>query len=57
MVLIQASALGVSNLTTRHLVLIPLIYLAPLFPSIIGAWVLLAPSLKKATPAANIRSS
>jgi lipopolysaccharide export system permease protein len=55
MVLIQASALGVSNLTTRHLSLIPLIYLAPLIPTVIGAWVLLAPSLKKATPTTNIR--
>jgi len=54
MVLIQASALGVANLTTRHLSLIPLIYITPLIPSIIGACVLLAPSLKKARPAANV---
>jgi lipopolysaccharide export system permease protein len=54
MVLVQAMALGVSNVATRHLVFIPLIYLAPLLPSVIGAWVLLAPSLKKATPAATI---
>ncbi len=47
MVAIQAMALGVSNLATRHLALVPLIYLMPLLPSAIGAWVLLAPSLRK----------
>lgn len=52
MVAIQAMALGVSNLATRHLVLVPLVYLAPLLPSAIGAWVLLAPSFKKASSAA-----
>jgi lipopolysaccharide export system permease protein len=49
MVAIQAMALGVSNLATRDLSLVPLIYLAPLLPSVIGAWVLSAPSLRKAT--------
>ncbi|PKU26072.1 LPS export ABC transporter permease LptF [Telmatospirillum siberiense] len=54
MVLIQAMALGVSNLATRNLSLIPLMYLAPMLPSVIGAWVLLAPSFKKAAPAVRL---
>ncbi len=54
MVAIQALALGVSNLATRHLSLIPLIYLTPLLPSAIGAWVLLAPSLRKPMSAAGL---
>jgi lipopolysaccharide export system permease protein len=47
MVAIQAMALGVSNLATRNLALVPLVYLAPLLPTGLGAWVLLRPSLKK----------
>ena len=46
MVAIQAMALGVSNLATRNLDLIPLIYLAPILPSLVAGWVLAAPSLK-----------
>jgi lipopolysaccharide export system permease protein len=51
MVAIQALALAVSNLATRNLSLVPLMYLLPLIPSAVGLWVLLAPSLKK--PAAS----
>ncbi|MTJ79816.1 MAG: LPS export ABC transporter permease LptF [Telmatospirillum sp.] len=45
MIAIQAMALGVSNLATRNLAFIPLVYLAPCLPAIAGAWVLLRPSL------------
>ncbi len=45
MVVIQAMALGVSNLATRNLMLVPLIYIAPLIPAVISAWVLVKPSI------------
>jgi lipopolysaccharide export system permease protein len=47
MVLIQAMALGVSNLATKNLILVPLIYLAPLVPGAAALWVLVAPAFKK----------
>jgi len=50
MVAIQAMALGVSNLATRDLAFVPLVYLAPLLPTIVGAWVLLRPSLMRSVP-------
>ncbi|MDR3441190.1 LPS export ABC transporter permease LptF [Telmatospirillum sp.] len=54
MIGIQAMALGVGNLATRDLSLVPLVYLAPLIPAVIGAWVLLRPSLKKSVPVASL---
>jgi lipopolysaccharide export system permease protein len=50
MVAIQAMALGVSNLATRDLAFVPLVYLAPLLPTIVGAWVLWRPSLMRSVP-------
>lgn len=47
MVLVQAMALGVSNLATRNLSLVPLMYLAPLVPAVIALAVLAAPDFKK----------
>jgi len=55
MVAIQAMALGVSNLATRNLMWLPLIYLAPIWPSLIGAWVLLKPSMTKSARRATPR--
>ena len=40
MVLVQAMALGVSNIATRDLMFLPLIYLAPLLPVAGGVWAL-----------------
>jgi lipopolysaccharide export system permease protein len=45
MVLIQALALGASNLATRSLAWVPLMYLLPLAASAVGAWLLSAPAL------------
>jgi lipopolysaccharide export system permease protein len=45
MILIQAMALGASNLATKHLVWVPLMYLLPLVCAAIPAWLLLAPTL------------
>jgi lipopolysaccharide export system permease protein len=50
MVAMQAMALAASNLATRNLALVPLIYLLPLVASGIGAWTLVASSFKKSTP-------
>ena len=47
MILVEAMALGVSNLATRHLAFIPLIYILPLVPSIITGGLLIKPSLQK----------
>ncbi len=49
MVLVQAMALSASNLATRNLSLVPLIYLVPLLPAVLSAWVLLAPSIRRTT--------
>jgi len=40
MVIVQAMALVVSNLATRDLAFLPLVYIAPLLPVIAGAWAL-----------------
>ena len=40
MVVVQASALGVANLATKHLTLVPLIYLNALLPAAIALYVL-----------------
>ena len=45
MILIQAMALGASNLATKHLVWVPLMYLLPLICAAIAAWLLLMPNL------------
>jgi len=50
MVAIQAMALGVSDLATKNLALVPLIYLAPMLPMAGGLWALLAPMRRKSTP-------
>ena len=50
MVAMQALALGVSNLATRDLTLAPLIYLMPLLPVAVAAWVLQAPAFAKPSP-------
>lgn len=47
MVIIQAMALGVSNLATRNLALLPLLYVVPMIPSVIAGWFLLAPSMTR----------
>lgn len=44
MVLIQAMALGASNLATKHLVWVPLMYLLPLVCAAIPTWLLLSPT-------------
>jgi len=53
MVGLQALALGLSNLVTRDISLVPLIYLLPLVPIAAGAWVLHAPSLVKSPDAGD----
>jgi lipopolysaccharide export system permease protein len=45
MVLIQALALGASNLATKHLMWVPLMYLLPLICAAIPAWLLVVPTL------------
>ncbi len=47
MVGIQAMALGVSNLATRDLALVPLVYLAPLIPAVGGGLGSVAPGTEK----------
>jgi lipopolysaccharide export system permease protein len=45
MVLIQALALGASNLATKALMWVPLMYLLPIITTLVGAWLLAAPTL------------
>jgi lipopolysaccharide export system permease protein len=45
MVLIQALALGASNLATKHLMWVPLMYLLPVVCAAVPAWLLLVPTL------------
>ena len=45
MVMIQAMALGASNLATKHLAWVPLMYLLPLLCAAMPAWLLLTPTL------------
>ncbi len=45
MVLIQALALGVSNIATKHLMWVPLMYLLPVLCAVVPAWLLLMPTL------------
>ncbi|HVI49985.1 MAG TPA: LPS export ABC transporter permease LptF [Candidatus Sulfotelmatobacter sp.] len=40
MILVQAMALGVSNIATRNLMFLPLVYIAPLIPAAGGIWAL-----------------
>lgn len=40
MILVQAMGLGVSNIATRNLLFLPLIYIAPLIPAAGGIWAL-----------------
>ena len=40
MVLMQAAALGASNLSAKDLVFVPLMYVAPIVPGITAAWIL-----------------
>ena len=44
-VLIQALALGASNLATKALMWVPLMYLLPILTTLVGAWLLAAPTL------------
>ncbi len=43
MVVVQAMALGISDLAARNLAILPLVYLGPLVPGAAAAWVLLRP--------------
>lgn len=53
MVAVQAMALGISDLAARNLALLPLIYVGPVVPALIGAWVLLRPGFgERSSPAA-----
>jgi len=45
MVLIQALALGASNLATKHLMWVPLMYLLPVICAVVPAWLLFVPTL------------
>jgi lipopolysaccharide export system permease protein len=55
MVIIQAAALGASNLATTRLSLIPLIYAAALLPIVGGCWFLLKPvRFRRNLPAAGL---
>jgi lipopolysaccharide export system permease protein len=45
MVLIQALGLGVSNISTKHLMWVPLMYLLPVVCAVVPAWLLLVPTL------------
>ncbi|HIJ37292.1 MAG TPA: LPS export ABC transporter permease LptF [Rhodospirillaceae bacterium] len=53
MVAVQALALSVSNLATRDLMLVPLIYLLPALPILVGVWVLQAPAFLRLPPAGS----
>jgi len=43
MVLVQATALGISNVATGNLVFVPLIYLVAILPIALGLWILARP--------------
>jgi lipopolysaccharide export system permease protein len=47
MIMIQALALGASNMARRDLAMVPFIYIMPLVPSLIGLWLMAAPSWLK----------
>jgi len=51
MVAMQALGLGINNIVTRNLSLLPLIYLAPILPVFACLWVLLAPPRHRAPSA------
>lgn len=53
MLVVQALALGVSDLATRNLALVPLIYIGPLLPALAAGWMLLRPGLR-AGPATRL---
>lgn len=55
MVVVQAMALGISDLAARNLALLPLIYIGPIVPAVAGAWVLLRPGFgeRPAPPVAS----
>ena len=53
MLAVQAAALGVSNLSARSLIFLPLVYITPIVPALAAILVLLAPSWKR--PAASVR--
>jgi lipopolysaccharide export system permease protein len=46
MVGLQALGLGASNIATRNLDMIPLIYLAPILPALVTAWILSLPAFR-----------
>ncbi len=49
MIVVQAMALGISDLAARNLALLPLIYIGPIVPALAAAWVLVRPGFGERT--------